>query len=253
MDTRVRLLKDFYSTMEKGKLKLEINDHGFDFVEKLLAEGITLEYGELSVYGLTHKYKLLNVSESSINRLLQDHVNKNCNVCFYFNEVANNTFCFNMDNNHKNNNTELIPEMQFALNALMGYLVELGIEPLVLASGRGYHVWCRVDEAIGNQLLSDMMVRIAAKTMTALHENDYNYQKVKFNMYPNPRNNNILSLRLFGSEHIKNKTFSYVYTKMGLLDEEKSWDFFADYLVKKTIPKDKFMQGHHKLMEYFST
>ena len=252
MDARVKLLRDFYSTMQQGKIKLEINSHGFVFLEQLLSDGITLEYGQLASYGLTHKYKLLNVSEDSINRLLHDHIQKTCNVCCYFNEAANNTFCFNLDNNYKNNNTVLIPEMQFSVNSLIEYFEELGIKPLVVASGRGYHVWCRVDDAIENQLLSDFMMRMVAKTMAALHENGLDYRKVKFNMDPNHKNNNVLSLRLFGSEHIKNKVFSHVYTNLGLLDEDKSWDFFADYLVNKTLPQENFMKAHDRLVAEFS-
>ncbi|MDR3560311.1 MAG: hypothetical protein P4N59_02555 [Negativicutes bacterium] len=252
MDTRVRLLRDFYNQMQQGKLKLEINHHGFDFLEKLLSDGITLEYGQLSIYDLSHKYKLINVPEDSVNHLLQAHINKDCNVCLYFNETANNTFCFNLDNNYKNNNTALIPEMQFSIRALTDFFEELGVEPLTVASGRGYHVWCRVAEAIENRRLSDFMMRMVAKSMAALHENGYDYHKIKFNMYPNYKNNNVLSLRLFGSEHIKNKVFSYVHTKAGLLDEEQSWDYFADYLANKTIPRDNFTQAHKKLAAQFT-
>lgn len=252
MDSRVKLLKDFYSTMQPGKLKLETNNHGFDFLEQLLSDGIILEYGQLASYGLTHKYKLLNVPETVMDRFLQNHINKKCNVCFYFDEIANNTFCFNLDNNYKSNNTVLIPEMQFSVKTVMQRLEALGIEPLVIASGRGYHVWCRVADAIENQILADFMLRILAETMAELHKNGYDYQKVKINMYPNCKDNNKQSLRLFGTEHLKNKVFGCIYTKSGLLNEDKSWEYFADYLKNKTLSQEQFMQAYNHLVASFS-
>jgi hypothetical protein len=251
MDTRVKLLKEFYNSMQRGKLKLEIDRYGFDFLDEILSDGITIEYGQLTAFGLTHKYKLLNVPDNRLDNLLKWHINKECNICLYFDEIANNTFCFNLDNNYKSNNTQLIPEMKLAVNAIIKNIEEFGIEPLVIASGRGYHVWCRLGATIDNKLISDFMIRTAAKSMWALHENGFDHNKVKCNMYPNCKNNDILSLRLFGTNHIKNKVFSYICTESGPLDEDNSWDFFADYITNKTIPKDQFMQASDKLRVLF--
>ena len=110
MDSRVILLKEFYSTMQKDKLKLESNCYGFGFLNTLLSHDIKLEYGELTS-SLIHKYKLVDIPEYRMDTLLQGHINKYYNACLYFNEIANNIFCFNLDNNFKENNTDLIPEM----------------------------------------------------------------------------------------------------------------------------------------------
>lgn len=250
MDSRVILLKEFYGTMQKDKIKLESNCYGFDFLDTLLSDDTQLEYGELTS-SLIHKYKLVNIPDYSMDALLEGHLNKYYNVCLYFNEIANNIFCFNLDNNFKENNTELIPEMKYSVEQLTQYLMELGMEPLVIVSGRGYHMWGRLDEPIDNKQLHNFMLQLVAKTMEALHRNGYDYHRVKFNMYPNNEIINTVSLRLFGSEHVKNKIFSYIYDKNTILNEEESWKRFADYLINKTITKEKFIQAADKLTKYF--
>lgn len=250
MDSRVILLKEFYSTMQKDKLKLESNCYGFGFLNTLLSHDSKLEYGELTS-SLIHKYKLVDIPEYRMDTLLQGHINKYYNACLYFNEIANNIFCFNLDNNFKENNTALIPEMQYSVERLTENLIELGIEPLVIVSGRGYHVWGRLAVPIDNKQLHHFMLQIVAKIMEALHTNGFDYKRVKFNMYPNNEIINTVSLRFFGSEHVKNKIFSYVYTNNGMLEENDSWEYFADYLQNKTISKEQFAQAAAKLASYF--
>lgn len=242
---------DFFNSMQKNKLKLEINRYGFDFLDKFSAAGIVLEYGQLTPY-LIHKYRFLNVPEQCLEELLQWHLDKQGNICLYFNETANNVCCFNLDNNYKDTNTPLIPEMIFSVNILSEFLAELGMEPLVVVSGRGYHLWCRFTEVIDNQRLFDFMIRMEARTLAALHKNNYDYHRIKVNIYPNNQITNIGSLRLFGSEHIRCKIFSYVLTKTGMLDEAESWQRFTDYLENRTIPLQQFQQAYDELMVYFN-
>ncbi len=233
--------------MQTDKLKLELMSYGFAFLDKLVSDGIILDYGELAV-NLIHKYRLSQVSAPCMNQLLQGHVNKAHNVCLYFNEFANNTFCFNLDNNYKVNNTALIPEMKPTVTYLQKQLQEYAIEPLVIESGRGYHLWCRVDQAVDNQLLFDFMLRISAKTMASLNRHGYDYNRIKFNIYPNPKTINIASLRLFGSKHIKKKVFSFVHLQDCVLDETASWEYFAHYLICKTMDKHQLLAAHADLL-----
>jgi hypothetical protein len=251
MDSRVNLLKEFYSNLQKDKAKLETYRYGFEFLEEMAAGGVTLEYGELTLSGLLHKYKLMNIPEHRLDELLQAHIMKTCNLCLYFDEAANNTFCLNLDNNYKTNNTILIPEMKFTVRVLREHLGELGIEPLVIASGRGYHLWCRFDVAIHNDRLYGFMLRLAAKSMATLHENGYDYNKIKFNLYPDLRILNVVSLRLFGSVHAKNKIFSYIHTPEGLLDEAASWEYFEYYMKNKTITEQQFAKAYDAIMAEF--
>jgi hypothetical protein len=58
----------------------------------------------------------------------------------------------------------------------------------------------------------------------------------------------VVSLRLFGSRHVKNKVFSRVLTPQGLLDESASWEFFADYLKYRTIAIARFQVAHNSLL-----
>ncbi|MEO6993359.1 MAG: hypothetical protein ABI273_07000, partial [Lacunisphaera sp.] len=240
MDHRVELLKKFYAGLPQDRAKLEIREHGFEFLEQLLSDGVTLDYGELTLTELLHKYKLTGIPPGRMDELLEAHVGKRCNVCLYFEATANRLFCFNLDNNHKTNNTVIIPEMDYALRTLRDLLIALGCEPLVLASGRGYHVWVRLESAVDNDQLHEFLSRAAVQTMAQLHRRGFDYQKVKINVYPDKRIRGVVSLRLFGSEHAKNKVFSQVWTATGLLDETASWAYFENYLGTRTIPPETF-------------
>ena len=57
-----------------------------------------------------------------------------------------------------------------------------------------------------------------------------------------------MSLRLFGSDHAKNKVFSRVYTRDGLLDEEASWKAFEDHMREKTIGVGEFRSAYEAMM-----
>ena len=243
MDPRVDLLKEFYRGLPKDRVKLETEEHGFAFLEQLLVDGATLEYGELTSSGLVAR-----ISERRMDELLLCHVEKACNVCLYFDVRANDTFSFNLDNNHEVNSSELIPEMAVAVRELGAHLRGLECEPLIVASGRGYHVWGRLEAPVANARLHDFMLRSAATTAAALHRQGYDHHQIKFNFYPDPRVHHVVSLRLFGSRHVKNKVFSRILTPQGLLDETASWEFFADYLKHRTITLARFEAAHNCLL-----
>ncbi len=240
MDRRVALLQEFYRGLPKDRAKVETHHHGFDFLRALLSDGITLEYGELTLSGLLHKYKLANIPEERMNRLLQAHVDKEFNVCLYFHDRANSLFCLNLDNNHKVNNTIIIPEMRLAVRFLVDLLSSVGCVPLVLASGRGYHIWCRLERAVENERLYGFMIRLAAKTAAFLQNQGHDHNRVKINLYPDRRIRDVVSLRLFGTEHAKNRIFSHVWTPEGLLDEEASWKRLEEHLMANTIGVQRF-------------
>ncbi|MBU2702554.1 hypothetical protein Ga0466249_003688 [Sporomusaceae bacterium BoRhaA] len=246
MDTRVELLEAFYQTMRKDKIKIENKNYGFDFINQLTANDAMLDYGQME-NNFIHKYRLLNVSEQLRERLLQGHVNQEYNVCLYFDETANNTLCFNLDNNFKTNNTQLISEMKLAVDYLQQHLGKYGIETVCIKSGRGYHQWCHFERPIANRLLLNFMIRIAAKTLASLHYSNHDYHTIKINMSPNPKFVNVLSLRAFGSRHIKTGNFSHIQTKDGVLNEEDSWKYFSDYMINKTISEQQFMLAYDDL------
>jgi hypothetical protein len=127
-------------------------------------------------------------------------------------------------------------------------LARLGCAPLVIASGRGYHIWCRLDRAVDNDRLYEFMRRIAVRTLATLHEGGHDHRKVKFNVYPDRRTRDTVSLRLFGSNHAKNRVFSRVLTPEGLLDEAQSWEYFENHLRLRTVSAETFDRAHEGLL-----
>jgi len=248
MDSRVTLLKEFYGGLPADRVKVETYEHGFPFLDQLLMSGVALEYGEIAAAGLLHKFKLSGVTEEAMDALLLSHIGKTRNVCLYFGEKVNSLFCYNLDNNHKTNNTELIPEMQCTVTLLRDILIGLGCEPLVIASGRGYHLWCRLEAPVDNQQLYEFMLRTMARAFLGLHQQGYDHNKIKANFYPDPRAHNTVSLRLFGSDHAKNKVFSRILTRDGLLDEDASWNAFDHHLREKTITIVAFHDAYASLL-----
>jgi hypothetical protein len=253
VDPRVSLLKEFYRGLPKDRAKLETQEHGFAYLESLLSDGMALEYGELTLSGLLHKYKLRDIPERRMDEFLLSHVNQACNVCLYFGERTNDVFCFNLDNNHQVDNRAIIPEMELAVRVLAEKLRGLGCEPLVVASGRGYHLWGRLDGAVANERLYDFMLRSAVATAAELHRRGYDHHRVKFNFYPDPRTRDVVSLRLFGTRHAKNQVFSRILTPDGLLEEGASWEYFADYLKHKTIGVARFAAAGRSLLDLSAT
>lgn len=252
MDTKLNLLKEFYAGLPKDRAKVETSGLGFEFLESLLSDGTTLEYGEMHRTGLLNKYKLSNLSEQKLDDLLRAHIAKENNVCLYFDPEVSSIFCINLDNNNKTNNTELIPEIKSALNLLREHLTILGCEPLIIASGRGYHLWCRLSGPIDNNQLHSFMLRLTAMTLAGLHNRGLDYNQIKANFYPDPRVRNKVSLRLFGSEHSRNKTFSRILSQETLLDEDDSWKAFESHLRTKTISAEKFNEAVNVLTEFFN-
>lgn len=236
MDPRVALLKEFSKGFSKSTVKIETEQFGFAFLEWLLSDGGALAYGELTDTRVLHKYRILGITEPKLNELVALHVTKQLNVCRYFGAEKNDVFCFNMDNNHKTNNTAIIPEMSLALDTLRTCLLGLGCEPMIIASGRGYHVWVRLDEPMENGLLYEFMVATAARALLPILVGADDHRVVKFSFYPDINIVDAVSLRLFGTEHAKNKSFSHIFTPEGLLDEDDSWKYFEHFIANKTTP-----------------
>jgi len=251
MDRRVELLLEFYAGLPRDRAKVETRRHGFDYLERMLSDGVTLEYGELTLDGLLHKYKLANVPEHRMTELLRGHVEKECNVCLYFDDRANSLFCFNLDNNFKVNNTVIIPELELAVELLRNLLSGLGCGPLVVASGRGFHLWCRLDGPVDNDRLYNFMLRCAAKTAAALCKAGHDHNKVKINLYPDRRIRDVVSLRLFGTDHAKNRVFSRILSEGGLLDETASWLRFEQHMRGNTVAAGHFGEAYETMMAAF--
>ena len=240
MDPKFELIKAFYAGLPKDRAKVETFDHGFAFLERILTDGMTLEYGERVLCRDVYKYKFSNVPPWKMEELLLSHVQKGCNVCLYFADKMNSLFGFNLDISQKVNTTVISPEMALAVSTLRGILTDVGCKPLVVGSGKGYHLWCRLAAAASNERLYDFMLRVMAKTLYALHQKGLDYNRINARFYPDPRAQDKISLRLFGSDHPNNKVFSRLLTEDGLLDEEASWNAFEEHLRVNTISETTF-------------
>ena len=127
-----------------------------------------------------------------------------------------------------------------AVRAMRETLQGVGCEPLIVASGRGFHLWCRSETPIENRRLYDFMLRVSVLAMARIHGEGLDYSKVKINVYPDPRTRDTVSLRLFGSAHMKNRVFSRVLAPEGLLEEESSWAAFERHLIHSTLKEAQF-------------
>lgn len=250
MDQRVALIKSFYRGLPTDRVKLETSACGFEFLAHLRERGIQLEYGELTTTEVLHKYKLTNVSDEALEQLLAWHVAKLGNVCLYFDRDASPLLSFNLDNDSASNNTELIPEVELAMRTLAATLQALGCKPLVIASGRGYHVWCRLQAPVPNPRLYQFMIHLGASALLAVHEQGLNQHKVKVNLYPDVRIQGLVSLRLFGSAHAKTHVFSRILDldHGRLLDEAGSWARFESHLARETVAGDTFDTAYRQVV-----
>lgn len=248
MDRRIELIKRFYSGLPTDRAKIETSAYGFDFLAHLRGRGIDLEYGELTLSEVLHKYKLTGIGAAQMDELLAWHVAKLCNVCLYFDGEANSLFAFNLDNNNAVNSSRTIPQVELARQALVERLEALGCPPLTTASGRGYHVWCRLQAPVSNLRLYSFMLNVAAAALLVLQERGMDHNRMKFNLYPDVRIQDQVSLRLFGSEHAKNHVFSKVLRGDTLLDEADSWACFARHIESKSIAADTFDEAYHAVV-----
>ncbi len=246
MDPRIALLKEFSKSFILDRVKIEAEQFGFPFLEWLLSDG-TLDYGQLTDTGALHKYRLANVSERRMDELLQLHLSGQLNVCRYFGTEKNELLCFNIDNNYRTDNTAIIPQLSEALDTLRTCLADLGCEPLIVASGRGYHVWVRANEPVENTILYDFMVATAARALLPLMVRGDNHRVVKFSFYPDVNIVDEVSLRLFGTQHAKTKAFSHVVTPEGLLDVDASWQRFDAFVHGSATPAAMIRAALEKL------
>jgi hypothetical protein len=240
VDSRVALICRFSRTFTPDTAKVETEACGLAFLDGLLKGGARLEYGELTPLRLLHRYKLVDLPEDRLLELLAAHVNKEWNVCRYFGAGSNDVFCFNLDNNRRTPSTTETPEMGVAVRSLRERLRDLRCEPLVVTSGRGYHVWCRLRQPVDNERLYRFLLPVAATALASIERAGYDHNLVKINLYPDVRLENAVSLRVFGSRHAKTGMFSHVWVPGGLLDEAASWDWFRDFVEAHAISSAQF-------------
>ncbi|SDF86176.1 hypothetical protein [Sporolituus thermophilus] len=222
---KLALLKKFYSCMKPNILKLEVNDFGFDFIDIMRKAGVVVDYVDFKKD--IHKYRI-RVSPAVYDYLLKHHIAQNGNVCGYFDDYANDLLCFNIDNRGMSQEeTYLVAEYVYI------YLKLENILPLMVESGRGYHIWVKLGEKQNNEKIYSFSRRIVGFVMDCLKDQNIDTEKVFITLYPTPGYTQGYSLRLFGSKHIRTGEFSRVVLPgIGILDENESWRYFGEYVLK---------------------
>ena len=230
---KLELLKQYFESVSRSVIKYEtIQNYGFDFLNTIKDN---IVYTELLKN--ISKYKLQNLTEEQFDTYLMKHIEKQDNVCAYFNTKANNVFIFNIDEEKKG-------LANATAKYMYNFLVLAGIEPMMLKSGRGWHLWCRLTQRVPNAIIADYMIQIILITTLWLKFEGYDEKKVnisRYPMYPEKQSN---SLRFPMSYHVRTKEFSNVsHPIRGELSEEESWDFLKEHMETKSLTVEEFKQS----------
>ncbi len=246
---KVKLLKKFYLTIDKTMMKLECKYYNFEFLDRLKRRS-KVDYIEHSS-PLIHKYKLSGMTEAYYDYFLESHVLQEVNVCGYYNKTANNLFSFNLDTNKTVVEDSLL-ELQVAVKLISDYLREFKIGPIVYTSGRGYHIIVKLTTPVDNTVIIKLMKYIWLRTLVTMYRNGLDKNCISISMYPNrQKEEQINSLRWFGSKHMKTSQFSSIVTPEGTLDEQGSWQYLEYYMnncVHTSDMLEEAIRGHE---EYF--
>lgn len=183
-----------------------------------------LDYGELKS-GI-FKYRLSGLGPEDFEALLEEHVAKRVNLCAYFGEEKNRLFAFNLDG-------EGGAGVKAAALYTADALARLGLFPLAVKSGHGYHLLCRLESPAENARLSALMDAVKKSVAQRLEAKGADAGELSCTCYPRARAGDI-SLRLFGSVHARTGEFSSVVRGIAaeddLLSEEASWKCFEGFM-----------------------
>jgi hypothetical protein len=236
--TKDGLLKDFYATIDKTQLKIETKHHGFGYFEEI-SRLATLDYTEFK--NKTYKLKLTNIQPEDFETLLRQHLDSEINICAYFDEQENSVFCFNLDCF-----TDDDSGIRLVAKFLRETLQKLGILPLVLKSGHGYHFWCKLKDPVPNGELQAFMEALTGIATFEAALDHADFTKLQCICYPRPLTHDI-SIRLFGARHIGTGVFSPVVVGIGerdeLLSEADSWRYFEEYALKCAVETSHFKKA----------
>lgn len=242
---KITLLREFYRDMQWNMCKLETTDYGWKAIKAIEGMDANVDYVEFT--SLIHKYRLSNVNNWLMEYFLQKHIEQKCNICMYYGEKENSLISFNLDTKIRDAK-KITHEVKGMCNAIVSCLNKLDIEPLVIVSGRGYHIHCRLEKPVDNNTLLHFMIIIELWARETLKNNNISDDMVNVSKYPHREGNTCVSLRMFGSKHIKKEIFSHICTHATVLSEEDSWNYFKDYLDNGIIPIDTF----DKALEYIN-
>ena len=232
MHSKELLLDEFYTTIDRRQLKVETRSHGKDYIGTMWSAG-EFDFGEYK--NGVYKYRLSGVEPDRFTEFLEEHVEKKINLCVYFHIEKNNLFAINLDSTVKQG-----AEIKVMALYIAECMMKLGLPPLVIKSGHGYHFWCRICEPVENCRLQALMNALIKDAVQRLRAKGLKSENLQCICYPRPKASDI-SIRLFGSEHIISGRFSSVVTGINtedtVLGEEESWRYFENYMNECTAAK----------------
>jgi hypothetical protein len=235
MHSKIKLLNEFYSTIDREQVKIETKIHGFDYLSTLRNMAV-LDYCELK--NGVYKYRLSKVKIDLFMVLLNDHLAKKINLCTYFHKENNNLFALNLDFT-----SAWVNKIKIAALFMADNLMKIGITPLIIKSGHGYHIWCRISDPVKNIRLQAFMTVLTNLIVSQMNEKGLETSDLQCTCYPRPNVSDV-SIRLFGSEHMKTGMFSSIITQINaedaILSEEESWSYFERYMNESTVTREHF-------------
>ena len=238
MPSKIDLLREFYNTADTTRLKIETKFCGLPYCKELKRLG-TLEY--IAFDQKVCKYRISGLPPDAYQSFLEQHLEKKINLCAYFNPEENAVFAFNLDFV-----SAIGTDLKIYALYLFRDLYVLGIFPLVLRSGHGYHFWCKVSEPVANTKLRAFMKAACDKAFEEAVSKGVNTDLLRCTRYPR-LNTGDISIRLFGSNHIVTGLFSNVVIRIDeadtILNEADSWSYFEKYLREYRIPVSGFFRA----------
>lgn len=235
MGSRENLLSEFYASVDRTKVKIELRENSFDNLQ-ISNSDYQLDYGEFKNGVL--KYKLNGVSPECFEYLIKQHVHEKISLCAYFDSRQSSLFALNLDSAKKGTN-----EVKVAALLFIKELEKLKMTPLVLKSGHGYHFWCRLSSAVQNETLQRFTSALKDIILAEMVKNGASPENVNCTIYPRLRADDI-SLRLFGGMHSRTGEFSSIVTAINfddtILSIDESWAIFEWYLSNCVVSSGDF-------------
>ncbi|MDQ7092012.1 hypothetical protein REC12_00185 [Desulfosporosinus sp. PR] len=226
MDSRKNLLNEFFSSLDRAKAKIELRENSFDDLD-ISNFNFKLSYGEFKDGVL--KYKLSGISLECFEHLIDHHLRGKINLCAYFNSQDSCLFALNLDDN----SSKKTNDVKVAALLFIKELQKFNIVPLVIKSGHGYHLWCRLSSAVKNETLRQFTAALKNLILLEMFKLGASPEYINCTTYPRLCSDDI-SIRLFGGIHSKTGQFSWIVTAIDsedtILSVDDSWAMFEWYI-----------------------
>lgn len=247
MNERSLALNKFCHNFDTTQIKIETKLSGLEFLAKLTSQA-TLDYVEFKKN--IHKYRLSQIPPTLFTDLIEKHINCRLNLCVYFAKQRSNKLALNFDQAKRHT-------VDVKISALIAtsLLSQLDLSPLLIYSGRGYHLWCTFNRDIANEDLVRFLQNIKSIIAYEVKIRGGNPENVNLTCYPGIDTGKN-SLRLFGSNHVKTGRFSSIVTQIAvddvMLNANDSWNYFTNYINTKVTLTNTFDKAAAQLETYIN-